>query len=106
MLMTGTENFGVRGRYDVDGKIIRADDANLFAGKPARAFESYPRRPVVEGSRLAGPARTVPRPHESRVAGSDDLLRQILTLQAGIEINQLDFLADIEDATFLSLHVE
>ena len=45
VLMAGMENLGIDRRHDLDGEIVRPDDADLKAREPARAFETDARAP-------------------------------------------------------------
>jgi len=48
MLVAGKKHLGVDRRHDLDREIVRANDANLEAREPSRAFETDAGRPGVE----------------------------------------------------------
>src|SRR5271156_2148579 len=106
VLMAGMENLGIDRRHHLNGEIVRPDDADLKAREPACAFESNARGAVIEGPRFRVPARPVTGAHEYRIAGSDRLLCDALTFEAGLEIGERDLLADIEHPPFQALDVE
>jgi hypothetical protein len=105
VLMAGMEHRRIDRRHDVDGKIVRADDANLHVGEPSRAFEADAGGAIVESIGFCIPSRTVPGPHEDRVSGSDPVLRDLLAVEARLEVGQLDFFPDVEHAAFQALVV-
>ena len=69
--MAGMEYLGIDRWYNVDGKIVRADDADLLVGKPPRALKTDARGTVIECAGFGMPTRPVPGPHEDRVTRSD-----------------------------------
>src|SRR4029077_13357738 len=87
-------------------EIIGTDDADLEARKPARAFQTNAGRSVVEGIRFGVPTRAMTGANEDGVTRLDHFLADLLALETGLQVSELDFLTDIEHTSLEALHIK
>src|SRR3954471_2786588 len=100
VLMAGMEHVWIDGRHHFDREIVGADDTDFQARKPARTVEADARRSVIECCGLGIPARSMAGPDERGIPRLDQVLRKALSVEACLEIGELDLLANIKHAPF------
>ena len=77
-----------------------------FVRQPPRAFEADAGSAVIEGGGVRLPATAVTGANEAASPGVIASSVELLSLKAGLQIGELDLLADVEHAALQSLHVE